>query len=152
MRRLFLLLACALPLLAAACGSDGPTSIEDTRFAPALGVDLSAMTRTSSGLYYRDIAVGTGAVAQNGRTIGVYYQGWLASGSRFDFRTAGAPFEFVLGAGEVIRGWDEGVAGMRAGGKRQLVIPASLGYGAAGRGPVPPNAVMVFEVEVRAVR
>jgi FKBP-type peptidyl-prolyl cis-trans isomerase len=151
MRRLFLLLALALPLVAAGCGSDSPTSIEDTRFAPALGVDLSAMTRTSSGLYYRDITVGTGAVAQSGRDVGVYYQGWLVSGTRFDGRTSGAPFTFRLGTGEVIRGWDEGLVGMRVGGKRQLVIPPSLGYGAAGRGSVPPNAIMVFEVELRSV-
>lgn len=152
MRRLFLLLACALPLLAAACGSDSPTSIEDTEFAPALGVDLSAMTRTESGLYYRDITVGTGAVAQNGRTVSVYYQGWLASGTRFDGRTSGAPFPFRLGTGEVIRGWDQGVLGMRVGGKRQLVIPPALAYGSEGRGSIPPNAVLVFEVEVRAVQ
>ncbi|HST57992.1 MAG TPA: FKBP-type peptidyl-prolyl cis-trans isomerase [Longimicrobium sp.] len=152
MRRLFFLLACALPLLAAACGSDSPTSLEDTTFAPSLGVDLTTMTRTSTGLYYRDITVGTGAVAQNGKIVGVYYQGWLPSGTRFDFRTSGPAFEFALGAREVIRGWDEGVAGMRVGGKRQLVIPASLGYGAEGRGSIPPNAVMVFEVEVRTVR
>jgi peptidylprolyl isomerase len=151
MRRLFLLLALALPLVAAGCGSDSPTSIEDTKFAPALGVDLSTMTRTSSGLYYRDITVGTGAVAQAGRDVGVYYQGWLASGTRFDGRTSGAPLTFRLGVGEVVRGWDEGLVGMRVGGKRQLVIPPSLGYGAAGRGSVPPNAVMVFEVELRSV-
>lgn len=151
MRRLFLLLALALPLVAAGCGSDSPTSIEDTTFAPALGVDLSAMTRTGSGLYYRDITVGTGATAQAGRDVGVYYQGWLASGTRFDGRTSGAPFTFRLGTGEVIDGWDEGLVGMRVGGKRQLVIPPSLGYGAAGRGSVPPNAIMVFEVELRSV-
>lgn len=152
MRRLFFLLACALPLLAAACGSDSPTAIEDTEFAPSLGVDLSTMTRTSTGLYYRDITVGTGAVVQSGRTVGVYYQGWLPSGSRFDFRTSGAPYDFVLGTGNVIQGWHQGIAGMRVGGKRLLVIPASLGYGAAGRDPIPPNAVMVFEVEVRTMR
>lgn len=152
MRRLFFLLACVLPLVAAACGSDSPTSIEDTEFAPSLGVDLTTMTRTTSGLYYRDIAVGTGAVAQSGKTVGVYYQGWLASGSRFDFRTSGSPFEFVLGSGEVIRGWDQGIPGMRVGGKRLLVIPSALGYGSAGRGSIPPNAVMVFEVDLRTVR
>jgi len=152
MRRLFLLLALALPLVAAGCGSDSPTSIEDTRFAPALGVDLSAMTRTSSGLYYRDITVGTGAVAQSGKTVNTYYQGWLASGTRFDGRTSGPTLDFVLGSGEMIRGWDEGIPGMRVGGKRQLVIPPSLGYGAAGRGSIPPNAVLVFEVELKNVR
>lgn len=150
MRRLFLLLLCALPLMAA-CGSDGPTSIEDTEFAPSLGVDLSAMTRTSTGLYYRDLVVGTGAVAQSGDEVGVYYQGWLASGTRFDGRTTGAPYLFPLGTGFVIKGWDQGIPGMKVGGKRQLVIPPSLAYGAAGRGPIPPNAVLVFEVEVRDV-
>lgn len=152
MRRLLLLLACALPLLAAGCGSDSPVAVEDTRFAPELGVDLSAMTRTSSGLYYRDITVGTGAVAESGKVVSVYYQGWLPSGTRFDGRTSGEPFPFRLGVGEVIRGWDEGVAGMRVGGKRQLVIPSNLAYGASGRGSIPPNAVLVFEVEVLNVR
>jgi FKBP-type peptidyl-prolyl cis-trans isomerase FkpA len=151
MRRLFLLLACALPLLAAACG-DSPTSVEDTEFAAALGVDLSAMTRTSTGLYYRDITVGTGAVAQNGKTVSVYYQGWLANGTRFDYRTSGAPFPFPLGTGYVIKGWDQGILGMKVGGKRQLVIPPSLAYGAEGRGSIPPNAVLVFEVEVLNVQ
>jgi FKBP-type peptidyl-prolyl cis-trans isomerase FkpA len=151
MRRLFLLLACALPLFAAACGSDGPTSIEDTEFAASLGVDLSLMTRTSTGLYYRDLTVGTGAVAQNGKTVSVYYQGWLADGTRFDGRTSGTPYPFPLGTGYVIKGWDQGVVGMRVGGKRQLVIPPSLAYGASGRGSIPPNAVLVFEVEVLKV-
>ncbi|HVH13762.1 MAG TPA: FKBP-type peptidyl-prolyl cis-trans isomerase [Longimicrobium sp.] len=151
MRRLFLLLACALPLAVAACGSDSPTSIEDTEFAPALGVDLSAMTRTSSGLYWRDITVGTGAVAQSGNTVGVYYQGWLATGTRFDGRTSGTPLSFPLGTGWAIRGWDQGVPGMKVGGKRQLVIPPSLGYGAAGQGSIPPNAILVFEVEMKSV-
>lgn len=153
MRRLLLLLACALPLVAAGCGSDSPVAVEDTRFAPELGVDLSAMTRTSSGLYYRDITVGTGALAEPGKMVTMYYQGWLPSGTRFDARVPPqqplAPF--VLGSGPVIQGWHEGIAGMRVGGKRQLVIPPSLGYGAEGRGPIPPNAVMVFEVELARV-
>ncbi len=154
MRRLFFLLACALPLLAAACGSDSPTSIEDTEFAPSLGVDLSTMTRTSTGLYYRDITAGTGAVAQNGKLVSMYYRGWLPSGALFDARMPPQqPLDpFVLGSGNVIKGWHEGIAGMRVGGKRQLVIPPALGYGAEGRGPIPPNAVMVFEVELARVQ
>jgi FKBP-type peptidyl-prolyl cis-trans isomerase len=150
MRRLFLLLACALPLLAAAC-SDDITSVEDTEFAPALGVDLSAMTRTGSGVYYRDLTVGTGALAQPGQNISVYYQGWLADGTRFDGRTSGDPLRFPFGTGWAIQGWDEGIVGMRVGGKRQLVIPPSLGYGSRGQGPIPPNAVLVFEVELRGI-
>jgi FKBP-type peptidyl-prolyl cis-trans isomerase FkpA len=150
MRRLFLMLALALPMAAAAC-NDGPTSIEDTEFAPSLGVDLSAMTRTSTGLYYQDLTVGTGVTAQAGKSVSVYYTGWLANGLKFDGRTSGAPLTFPLGTGFVIKGWDEGVVGMKVGGKRKLVIPASLAYGASGRGTIPPNAVLVFDIELLKV-
>jgi FKBP-type peptidyl-prolyl cis-trans isomerase FkpA len=146
MRRLFLLLACALPLLAAACDSS-PTeaTVEDTDFAPALGVDLGAMTRLDGGLYYRDLTVGTGAVVQAGQMITAKYKGWLSNGTLFT--DAQSPFR--VGVGGLIRGWDEGIPGMHVGGKRQLVIPPSMGYGAAGRAPnIPGNAVLVFEVEV----
>ncbi len=147
MRRLFLLLALVLPL--AAC-SDSPTSIENTEFAASLGVDLSAMTRTNSGLYYRDLTVGTGALAQGGSRITAYYKGWLTNGNSFGSLVAPAtPLgPFALGSGYVIAGWDQGIPGMREGGKRQLVIPASLAYGASGRGNIPPNAILVFEVEL----
>lgn len=153
MRRLFLLLACALPLLAA-CGSDGPTSIEDTEFAPGLGVDLSAMTRTSTGLYYRDITVGTGAQAQSNSRVSTYYRGWLADGTLFASGIAPqAPLgPFVLGTGYVIKGWDQGIPGMRVGGKRLLVIPPSLAYGSEGRSSIPPNSVLVFEVELVSIQ
>jgi peptidylprolyl isomerase len=151
MRRLFLMLALALPLAVAAC-NDGPTSVQDTEFARSLGVDLSAMTRTSSGLYYQDITVGTGATAQAGNTVFVYYTGWLANGLRFDSRTSGEPAGFPIGVGRVIRGWDEGVPGMKVGGKRRLVIPPSLGYGAQGQGSIPGNAVLVFDIELKDVR
>ena len=148
MRRLFLLLALVLPL--AACGSDSPTSIEDTEFASSLGVDLSAMTRTNTGLYYRDLTVGTGALAQNSSRITAYYKGWLSNGTSFGSLVAPAtPLgPFTLGTGYVIPGWDQGIPGMREGGKRQLVIPPGLAYGSAGRGNIPPNAVLVFEVEL----
>lgn len=149
MRRLFLMLACLLPLLAAtACGDESPTSIEDTQFAAALGIDLSAMTRTNTGLYYRDLTVGGGAMAQGGSRVNVRYKGWLANGTMFEQGT----YPFTLGRGDVIAGWDQGIAGMRVGGKRQLVIPASLGYGREGSGPIPGNAVMVFEVELLSVQ
>lgn len=155
MPRLFRVLLCALPLLAvSACDSGGPTaaSIEDTTFAAGLDVDLSLMTKTSTGLYYRDREVGTGAVATAGTQVVVHYQGWLSDGRIVDSSIGRDPFPFVLGTGYVIRGWDEGIAGMRVGGKRQLVIPPSLGYGAGGRPPrVPPNAVLVFEVELLSV-
>jgi FKBP-type peptidyl-prolyl cis-trans isomerase FkpA len=154
MRRLFLLLVCALPLFAAACGSDGPTSIEDTEFAPNLGVDLSAMTRTSTGLYYRDAIVGTGALAQSNSRVSMHYRGWLADGTLFANGAAPQPplGPFVLGTGYVIKGWDQGIPGMRVGGIRQLVIPPSLAYGAEGRGSIPPNSVLVFEVSLVSVQ
>lgn len=146
----------ALPLLAAlltACGgkeaASGMPAIETTTFAPSLGVDLSAMTRTATGLYYRDLTVGTGPEVRPGQTVAVRYAGSLPNGRQFDATGPGdAPFTFVAGAGEVIGGWDEGVPGMRVGGRRQLVLPPDLGYGARGAGPIPPNAILVFTVEV----
>ncbi|HXE57780.1 MAG TPA: FKBP-type peptidyl-prolyl cis-trans isomerase [Gemmatimonadales bacterium] len=128
----------------------GPGQAE---FADQLGVDLATMTRTPSGLYLRDVRAGSGTEAGAGRAVVVHYTGWLPDGRKFDSsRDAGRPFEFTLGAGQVIRGWDEGVAGMRVGGRRQLVIPPELGYGAAGVGPIPPHSTLVFEVELLEVR
>jgi FKBP-type peptidyl-prolyl cis-trans isomerase FkpA len=108
---------------------------------------------TDSGLKYEDLAVGEGAEAMAGRRVVVHYTGWLTSGSKFDSSVdRGDPFDFVLGRGEVIRGWDEGVAGMNVGGRRKLTIPPHLGYGARGAGGViPPNATLVFEVELLEV-
>lgn len=150
MRRLFLALLCALPLLATACDSS-PTEpdIESTEFAAALGVDLSLMTRTASGVYYRDLTVGTGALVQSGTTVGVHYRGWFTNGTLFDQRVTGqAPFSFTVGSGQVIRGWDDGVPGMRVGGRRQLIVPPRLGYGPVAYGPIPGNSILVFDVSV----
>jgi peptidylprolyl isomerase len=146
-------LALALPLALAAC-SDSPTAprvplIEETTFAPALGVDLAAMTKTASGLYLRDLTVGTDTtVARPGKAATVSYAGAFPDGRQFD---AGS-FSFTLGAHQVIGGFDEGVTGMHVGGRRQLVIPPALGYGAQGYGSIPPNAILVFTVEVTAVQ
>ncbi|HTM58331.1 MAG TPA: FKBP-type peptidyl-prolyl cis-trans isomerase [Candidatus Udaeobacter sp.] len=107
-----------------------------------------------SGLKYQDLKVGDGAVAENGTTVSVHYTGWLTDGTKFDSSVdRGQPFSFHLGAGQVIRGWDEGVRGMRVGGKRKLTIPPDLGYGAAGTpgGPIPPNATLIFDVELKDV-
>jgi FKBP-type peptidyl-prolyl cis-trans isomerase len=105
---------------------------------------------TSSGLQYIDLKLGTGATAQASQTAIVHYTGWLESGKKFDSSVdRGQPFSFPLGAGRVIKGWDEGVQGMKVGGKRKLIIPPSLGYGARGAGGViPPNATLIFEVEL----
>ncbi len=108
---------------------------------------------TSSGLQYIDQKVGTGSIAQAGQTVTVHYTGWLENGTKFDSSVdRGQPFSFPLGAGRVIKGWDEGVQGMKVGGKRKLTIPANLGYGARGAGGViPPNATLIFDVELLGV-
>ena len=107
-------------------------------------------TSTASGLQYWDIMVGTGATAVAGKPVSVHYTGWLTDGKKFDSSLdRGQPFTFPLGGGKVIKGWDEGVAGMKVGGKRQLRIPPELGYGARGAGGViPPNAILIFDVEL----
>jgi FKBP-type peptidyl-prolyl cis-trans isomerase len=114
--------------------------------------------KTASGLTIEDLVLGDGATAAAGQRVSVHYTGWLDNGgkpgAKFDSsKDRGQPFMFSLGKGEVIRGWDEGVAGMKVGGKRKLTIPADLGYGARGAGGViPPNATLLFEVELLAVR
>jgi FKBP-type peptidyl-prolyl cis-trans isomerase len=110
--------------------------------------------KTPSGLVYWDIRVGNGEVAKEGSHVRVHYTGWLTSGKKFDSSVdAGKPFDFTIGNGEVINGWEEGVAGMRVGGKRQLRIPPDLGYGADGTpdGPIPPNATLIFDVHLLGV-
>ena len=125
----------------------GPQAIEEVEFAPSLGIDLAAMTRTPSGLYYEDIALGSGDPAAAGNEVEVAYTGWLTDGTSFD---SGA-FSFVLGAGQVVRGFDEGVTGMRVGGVRRIIIPPELGYGSQGRGAVPPDAIMIFRIELLSI-
>ena len=109
---------------------------------------------TTSGLQYEDLAEGTGEAAKAGNTVEVHYTGWLKDGTKFDSSLdRKQPFTFQLGAGRVIKGWDEGVAGMKIGGKRKLIIPASLGYGSRGAGGlIPPNAELTFEVELLKIR
>lgn len=109
---------------------------------------------TPSGLKYVDQVVGTGDVAVAGKTASVHYRGWLENGKKFDSSVdRGQPFSFPLGAGRVIKGWDEGVQGMKVGGKRKLTIPSDLGYGSRGAGGViPANATLIFDVELLGVR
>lgn len=141
-RRAFLALAAAALLPAAVAAQDNAEK---------------KWTKTESGLQYRDAKAGTGEEAKKGQTAVVHYTGWLwengAKGSKFDSsKDGGRPFDFPIGGGRVIKGWDEGVAGMKVGGKRELIIPPSLGYGARGAGGViPPNATLFFEVELLQV-
>src|SRR5262249_9315235 len=111
-------------------------------------------TKTPSGLQYWDIKIGTGPTAEAGKKVKVDYTGWLTNGKKFDSSVGtGNPFEFPLGAGKVIKGWDEGVAGMKVGGERQLRIPPDLAYGTQGTpgGPIPPNATLIFDVKLLGV-
>ena len=112
------------------------------------------MPTTPSGLSYEDEVEGAGPSPQQGQTAVVHYTGWLTDGTKFDSsRDRGQPFSFPVGRGQVIKGWDEGVATMKTGGKRKLTIPPDLGYGARGAGGViPPNATLVFEVELLSIR
>lgn len=118
-------------------------------FARELGIDLAKMTESESGLYYEDLVVGSGPTAANGTRAVVHYTGWLADGTKFDSsHDRGEPYPLSL-PGRVIDGWNQGVPGMKVGGKRRLVIPPELGYGAVGSPPViPPNATLVFEIEL----
>jgi len=113
---------------------------------------MSTIT-TATGLVYEEVTVGTGAEAERGQHVSVHYTGWLMDGTKFDSsKDRNDPFAFSLGAGQVIAGWDEGVTGMKVGGTRKLTIPPQLGYGARGAGGViPPNATLVFEVELLGV-
>ena len=123
-------------------------------YAPELDVHIDEMERTDSGLYYEIVKEGSGATIAPGQTAVVHYTGWLPDGTKFDSsRDRGEPLSFPVGAGRVIAGWDEGVAGMAVGEERKLVIPPELGYGARGAGgAIPPNAVLVFDVELLEIR
>ena len=116
---------------------------------------MSNTVTTASGLQYSDEVVGTGVSPERGQTVTVHYTGTLENGAKFDSSVdRGSPFTFQIGVGQVIKGWDEGVMSMKVGGKRRLIIPADLGYGArgAGGGLIPPNATLIFDVELLGVK
>lgn len=140
-------LACALLLSHAVAGQDEKTGKGEKPVT-------QQETTTPSGLKYTDVEAGQGQEAKAGDVVSVHYTGWLTDGTKFDSsRDRNVPFNFKLGVGQVIKGWDEGVTGMKVGGKRRLRIPAELGYGKSGAGGViPPNAELLFDVELLEVR
>lgn len=144
MNRNLLMGTLLLAALAAACASDRATA----------GKKDDNVTTTPSGLKFVEVKEGTGEAAKKGDNVEVHYTGWLKDGKKFDSsRDRGEPFTFPLGAGRVIKGWDEGVQGMKVGGQRKLIIPAELGYGSRGAGNViPPNAELTFDVELLKIR
>lgn len=133
---------CGVAVLLAAC----------LVLAQAGCADKSIVT-LPDGLKYKDLHIGEGRAAQVGDTVEVFYTGWLTDGKQFDSNIGGAPLVVPLGQKKVIPGWEEGLLGMRAGGKRRLLVPPGLGYGARGSGKdIPPNATLIFEIEVSKVR
>jgi len=152
---------CVAGLLAASLSACSDTVVDQshlpvdrrvaTRYSATLRVDLENMEALPSGLYVQNLVDGEGIRADSGDIARVHYTGWLPTGAEFDSSRDGAPFEFALGYGRVIAGWDQGVVGMRVGGRRKLVVPPALGYGDAGRGRIPANSTLVFEVELLEV-
>src|SRR5579863_4202070 len=155
MKRQFALVLILFAVLGVAfgCGGANKTSAPSTTSTSSPTKVNGPPPTTASGLQYWDIVVGSGATAAPGNTVKVHYTGFLTTGEKFDSsRDRGEPFSFPLGTGQVIKGWDEGVAGMKVGGKRQLRIPPELGYGASGAsGAIPPNATLIFDVELLEV-
>jgi peptidylprolyl isomerase len=162
MKTQFLLLAALMMLVVATAGQTNTTKKATTKKpATATRPNTNAPTKvtgegtkTPDGLQYWDIKAGTGPTAMRGQKVNVHYTGWLTTGKKFDSSVdAGKPFSFTLGAGEVIKGWDEGVAGMKVGGQRQLRIPPDLAYGPRGAaGVIPPNATLIFDVQLLGVK
>jgi peptidylprolyl isomerase len=143
---------------AAGCGGGGGVTPEGPPlppadpallfYAPELEVTLADFELRPSGLYVQDVEIGEGPVARRTSRVWIHYVGWLPDGTVFDGSLGGDPYHTRLGGNEVIRGWNEGIAGMRRGGVRRLVVPPHLAYGSRGRGDVPPGATLVFQVEL----
>jgi peptidylprolyl isomerase len=151
-------LAIALVVLGAVFGLSSfmgeTTSVAGENSEKQVGaVGSASLITTASGLQYEDILLGSGETASVGMVVSAHYTGTFPDGNVFDSSIPrGEPFEFTLGTGQVIKGWDEGIQGMKVGGKRKLIVPPELGYGQSGIGPIPPNATLHFDVELLGVR
>lgn len=159
MRQLAAVLCASFLVALAGCGG-GESSPGDqlpaqyrvaNRYVRSLGVTLDSMEMRYNGLYVRDLVVGEGSRVDSGDVATVHYTGWLPNGEEFDSSRERSPYDVALGYGRVIDGWDQGLVGMREGGRRQLVIPPGLAYGTSGRGSIPANATLIFDVEVLSV-
>ncbi len=159
LRRRTFAAACALFAAVVSCGGDssgpgtsdlgGGTNPATETYAASLGVNISTMTKKSDALYYQDLVTGSGAVATSGHADSVTYTGWLSNGTQFDSNVGKTPLGFILGVGQVIPGWDQGIVGMRVGGTRLLAIGSALAYGTQGRPPaIPSNSTLVFKVQL----
>jgi FKBP-type peptidyl-prolyl cis-trans isomerase len=146
----FYVLAAAVMMALAVCGCKGEKEDAAVKAARELGTATeNPVVATDSGLRYIAVKQGEGDAAKAGDSVTVHYTGWLVNGEKFDSSVdRGQPFEFPLGGGRVIKGWDLGVAGMKVGGVRKLIIPPNLGYGSRGTGPIPPDSTLIFEVEL----
>ena len=147
------LVLCVVVLFSACAKKEESPSSNTSAQEPTTAAPAQPVVAGVTELKIEDMKAGTGAVAETGKSVTVHYTGWLTDGTKFDSsKDRGQPFSFQLGSGQVIKGWDQGVAGMKVGGVRKLTIPASLGYGARGAsGVIPPNATLVFEVELLGV-
>ncbi len=146
-------------VLGIGCGGDDAPVIPPAQdpaeltYAPELAVNLSAMTKTPSGLYWQDLYEGSGSLARQGRTVMVEFTMWLPDGARVGGSTDGGDHpRFILGSADILRAWNEGIEGMREGGRRKLVTPAHLAFGVAGSGQIPPNAALVMTIELLDVQ
>jgi FKBP-type peptidyl-prolyl cis-trans isomerase FkpA len=157
MHRSIRLIAAVLSVSTSACASGGAPPplrpMESIPFAASLDINLGRMTKTASGLYYLDLEVGTGPIVRGKEDVKVHYTGWLTNGVKFDSsKDEDPPVTVPLGRGRAIKGWDEGLVGMRVGGRRRLVIPPELGYGPNRTGAIPPDAELVFDHKVVSVK
>jgi FKBP-type peptidyl-prolyl cis-trans isomerase FkpA len=153
-RAIVLALPLGLAFGVGACKAKGAAAadvVAEARYAPTLRIDLKSYKKTASGLYMRDLVNGTGDPADSGQTVAMKYTGWLRNGTQF-VQLQDPPLEFEVASAGALPAWDEALRGMKTGGVRQIIAPPALAYGANAHGPVPPNAILIYLIEVVAIR